>query len=46
MILVVEGSDEAASAALLMVGLLGDVRSKTLRGFSVDEMKGIISTLP
>ena len=46
MILVVEGSDEAASAVLLKVGLLGDVRSQTLRGFSVDEMKGIISTIP
>lgn len=46
MVLVVEGSDEAASAVLVQVGLLGEVRSQTLRGFSVDEMKKIISTMP
>jgi len=46
MILIVEGSDETATAVLLKVGLLGDVRSQTLRGFSVEEMKRIISTIP
>jgi uncharacterized protein with GYD domain len=46
MVLVVEGSDEAATAVLVQVGLLGEVRSQTLRGFSVDEMKKIISTMP
>ena len=42
MVLVVEGSDEAVMAALLKVGSLGNVRTETLRGFSVDEMKQII----
>lgn len=46
MVLVVEGSDESATAMLIQVGLLGDARSQTLRGFSVDEMKAIISALP
>lgn len=46
MVVVVEGSDEAATSVLLKVGLLGNVRSQTLRGFSVDEMKGIIRTMP
>ena len=42
MVLVVEGSDEAVTDALLKVGSLGNVRTETLRGFSVDEMKQII----
>lgn len=46
MVLVVEGSDEAATSMLIQVGLLGDARSQTLRGFSVDEMTTIISELP
>ena len=37
---VVEGPDEAVTAALLKAGSLGNVRSQTLRGFSPDE-KGI-----
>jgi uncharacterized protein with GYD domain len=45
MVLIVEGSDEAATAVLLKVGLLGNVRSQTMRGFSVDEMKRIISSM-
>ena len=35
--------EEAGVAALLTVGSLGNVRTKTLRGFSADEMTGIIS---
>lgn len=46
MVVVVEGSDEAATSALLKVGSLGNVRSQTLRGFSVDEMKTIIGAMP
>jgi uncharacterized protein with GYD domain len=34
--------EEAAVAALLQVGALGSVRSRTLRAFSADEMTGII----
>ena len=45
MVMVVEGSDEAATCALLKAGSLGNVRSQTLRGFSVDEMKQIISKM-
>lgn len=34
--------DETGVAALLQVGSVGNVRSKTLRAFSADEMTGII----
>jgi len=30
----------------LTVGSLGNVRTQTLRGFSADEMKGLISKMP
>jgi uncharacterized protein with GYD domain len=43
---VVEGPDEAVTAALLKAGSLGNVRSQTLRGFSPDEMKQMISKMP
>jgi len=46
MVVVVEGTDEAATAVLLKVGSLGNVRSQTLRGFSLDEMRNIISSMP
>jgi uncharacterized protein with GYD domain len=45
LVIVAEGTDEAVTAALLKVGSLGNARSQTLRGFSVDEMKKIIGTL-
>jgi uncharacterized protein with GYD domain len=43
---VVEGSDEAVTAALLKLGSLGNIRTQTLRAFSADEMKTIITKLP
>ena len=43
---IVEGSDEAVTAALLKLGSLGNIRTQTLRVFSADEMKGIITKLP
>ena len=46
MVLIMEGSDEAAVTALLKVGSFGNVRTETLRGFSLDEMRKIISKLP
>ena len=46
MVLIAEGSEPAAVAALLKVGSLGNVRSQTLRGFSVDEMRKIIASIP
>jgi len=45
MVVIVEGSDEAATAAMLKVGSLGNTRSETLRGFSADEMKKIIASI-
>jgi len=45
-VVVLEGSDEAVTAALLKVASLGNVRTETLRGFAVDEMKQIISKMP
>jgi uncharacterized protein with GYD domain len=41
-----EGSDEAVTTALLKVGSLGNVRTETLRGFSLDDMKKIIGEMP
>jgi uncharacterized protein with GYD domain len=35
--------DETATAALLRVGSLGNIRTNTMRAFTVDEMSGIIS---
>ena len=35
--------DETATAALLRVGSLGNIRTNTMRAFSADEMGGIIS---
>ena len=45
MVVIVEGTDEAATAAMLKVGSLGNARSQTLRGFSADEMKKIIASM-
>lgn len=45
-VVVVEGSEEAVMSALLKVATLGNVRSQTLRAFSTEEMKQIISKMP
>ena len=45
LVLVAEGSDEAMTAALLKLGSLGNVRTETLRAFSVDEMRKIIASI-
>ena len=43
MVAVVEApDDESATAALLQLGSLGNVRTKTMRAFSRDEMRGVI----
>jgi uncharacterized protein with GYD domain len=34
--------DESATAALLRLGSAGNVRTKTMRAFSRDEMRGVI----
>jgi uncharacterized protein with GYD domain len=43
---VVEGADEAVTAALLKLGSLGNIRTQTLRAFSPEEMKTIIMKMP
>jgi uncharacterized protein with GYD domain len=35
----------AATAVLLKIASLGNVRTQTMRGFSVEEMKGIVGKL-
>jgi uncharacterized protein with GYD domain len=46
LVLVVEGGDEAATAMLLKTGSLGNVRSQTLRAFSMEDMRKIIGLMP
>lgn len=46
LVIVTEGTDEAAMCALLKASTLGNIRTQTLRGFSVDEMKKILGNLP
>ena len=43
---VLEGTDEAVTTALLKVGSLGNVRTQTLRGFSLEEMKKMMGNMP
>jgi len=45
LVLVGEGTDEAVTAALLKLGSQGNVRTETLRGFSLDEMRKIIGAI-
>lgn len=45
MVVIVEGSDEAATALLLKVGALGNVRTQTLRAMSVDDMRKVIDKM-
>jgi len=45
-VFVMEASDEAVTTALLKVGSLGNVRTETMRAFSVEEMKKIVGKLP
>jgi uncharacterized protein with GYD domain len=46
MVVIMEGNDEAAMAAMLKVGSLGNVRTETLRGFSLEEMRKVIGKMP
>ena len=46
LVLTLEGTDEAVTTALLKVGTLGNVRTQTLRAFSIDEMKRIVAAIP
>ena len=42
MVTILEGPEDVATTALLKVGSLGNVRSQTLRAFSVDEMRAML----
>ncbi len=44
-VVVVEGSDEAVTAALLKVGSLGNIGTQTSRGFSAEEFKKIAANV-
>lgn len=44
-VVVSEGSEESAMAALLSLGALGNVRTQTLRAYSADEFKKFISLM-
>ncbi len=46
MVVITEGSDEAGMISLLKLVSLGNARFQTMRAFSVDEMKGLISKMP
>ena len=43
---IVEGTDEAVTTALLKAGSLGNMRTETLRGFTIEEAKRIIGNIP
>lgn len=38
--------DETGTAALLTIGAQGNVRTKTMRAFTADEMRGVIEKTP
>jgi uncharacterized protein with GYD domain len=40
-----EGSDEAVTSMLLKLGSAGNVRSETMRGYSLDDFKKIIGKM-
>ena len=45
-VIVMEGPEEAVTSALLKGGSLGNVRSQTLRAFTADEIKRMLSKIP
>ena len=44
-VIIAEGTDEAAAAWLYKIGSLGNVKSSTLRAFTVDEARKIIDKI-
>ena len=46
MVVVVEADEAVVMTGNLKVGSLGNVRTQTLRGFSAEEMKSLISNMP
>ena len=45
MVTIVEGPEDVTTAVLLKVGSLGNVRSQTMRAFSVDEMRNMLAKI-
>ncbi|WP_044871428.1 GYD domain-containing protein [Pseudomonas sp. LFM046] len=45
LVLIVEGSEEAATTLLLKAGSLGNVRTQTLRGFSEQEFRQLLKNV-
>ncbi|MEW8114263.1 MAG: GYD domain-containing protein [Candidatus Thiodiazotropha endolucinida] len=45
MVVILEGSDEATTAALLKVGSLGNIRTETMRAYSVEGMRKLVENL-
>ena len=45
MVLTVEASEEAAMVSLLRTITLGNIRTQTLRAYSIDEMKDLVGKL-
>ncbi len=46
LVVVLEGTDEAVTKALLVAGSLGNIRTETLRAFTESEFNGIIGNMP
>ena len=45
-VMIAEGPEEAATSLLLKLGSLGNVRTQTLRGYTVEEIERIVSNMP
>lgn len=45
LVVVVDGTDEAVTLALLKVGSLGNVRTSSMRAFSPDEMRSMLGRI-
>jgi uncharacterized protein with GYD domain len=45
-VLTVEGTDQAVTSALLKLGSQGNVRTETLRGYTPEEIKTLLSRMP
>jgi len=45
MVVVIEGDDDAATSALLKVGSLGNIRTETMRAYSVEGMRKLVENL-
>ena len=45
LVLILEGSDESVTSALLKVSSFGNIRTQTLRAFGADEMQRILAKM-